>query len=99
MQRSPEENKIDIKIIRKPIKVKNLNTTDTSINNTFIMHNDSLYTVNNNPSNVLGYHTVQLPHEDQDDDLLGQQELTRQNETHNTSQLSVQNLPAIENKY
>ena len=37
---------------------KNLNTTDTSINNTFIMHNDSLYTVNNNPSTVLGYHTV-----------------------------------------
>ena len=60
MQRSPEENKIDIKIVRKPAKVqkKNLNTTDTSINNTFIMHNDSLYTVNNNPSTVLGYHTV-----------------------------------------
>ena len=62
IQKSPEENKIDIKIIRKQVKVqtKNLNTTDPSINNTFIMHNDSLYTVNNNPSNVLGYHT--LPH-------------------------------------
>lgn len=77
MQKSPEENKIDIKIIRKPLKMKNLNTAGTSINNTFIMHNDSLYTVTNNPSNVLGYHTVQLRHEEQDDELLNQQELTK----------------------